>query len=156
MAEIVLTKEGYKKLEDELDYYIKVKRPEMAERVKLAREFGDLSENAEYDAAKDEQGMAESHIRELEATLKYATIIDGDSISTSTVSMGCFVKIHDLELDEKQEFKIVGSAESNYIENKLSNESLLGQALLGKKKNEVVEVKAPAGVSKYKIIGIRK
>ena len=156
MADIVLTKEGYKKLEDELDFYIKKKRPEAAERVKLAREFGDLSENAEYDAAKDEQGIVEGHIRELEETLKLAKVIDGEDIDTTVVSVGCFVKIHDLEYDEKEEFKIVGSAEANYAEHKISNESILGAALIGHKKNEIVEVKAPAGVSQYKILNIRK
>ena len=97
MEEIVLTTEGYKKLEQELDHYIKVKRPEAAEKVKLAREFGDLSENAEYDAAKDEQGIVEARIRELEETLKRAKIIDGEAIDTTVVSVGCFVKLHDLE-----------------------------------------------------------
>jgi len=156
MAEIVLTTEGYKKLEEELDFYIKVKRPEAAEKVKTAREFGDLSENAEYDAAKDEQGIVEAHIRELEETLKQAKVIDGEAIDTTTVSVGCFVKIHDLEYDEKDEFKIVGSAEANYSEGKISNESVLGAALIGRKKNDIVEVRAPAGVSKYKILNIRK
>ena len=156
MADIVLTPEGYKKLEEELDLYIKVKRREAAERVKVAREFGDLSENAEYDAAKDEQGVVEAHIRELEETLKRAVVIDGEAIDTTTVSVGCFVKIHDLEYDEKDEFKIVGSAEANYAEHKISNESVLGAALLGHKKNDIVEVRAPAGVSQYKILNIRK
>ena len=156
MEEIVLTTEGYKKLEQELDHYIKVKRPEAAEKVKLAREFGDLSENAEYDAAKDEQGIVEARIRELEETLKRAKIIDGEAIDTTVVSVGCFVKIHDLEYDEKDEFKIVGSAEANYAERKISNESVLGAALLGLKKNDVVEVRAPAGVSQFKILNIRK
>ena len=156
MAEIVLTTEGYKKLEEELDYYIKVKRPEAAEKVKTAREFGDLSENAEYDAAKDEQGIVEAHIRELEETLNRAKVIDGEAIDTTVVSMGCYVKIHDLEYDEKDEFKIVGSAEANYAERKISNESVLGAALIGHKKNEIVEVRAPAGVSQYKILNIRK
>ena len=143
MADIVLTTEGYKKLEEELDYYVKVKRAEAAEKVKTAREFGDLSENAEYDAAKDEQGIVEAHIRELEETLKRAQVIDGEAIDTTVVSVGCFVKIHDLEYDEKDEFKI-------------SNESVLGAALIGRKKNEIVEVRAPAGVSQYKILNIRK
>ena len=156
MADIVLTTEGYKKLEEELDYYVKVKRAEAAEKVKTAREFGDLSENAEYDAAKDEQGIVEAHIRELEETLKRAQVIDGEAIDTTVVSVGCFVKIHDLEYDEKDEFKIVGSAEANYAEHKISNESVLGAALIGRKKNEIVEVRAPAGVSQYKILNIRK
>ena len=156
MAEIVLTPEGYKKLQDELDYYIQVKRPEAAERVKLARELGDLSENAEYDAAKNDQGMIEGHIRELEETLKLAKVIDGDAIDTTVVSVGCFVKLHDLEYDEIEEYKVVGSAEANYAEHKISNESLLGAALIGHKVKDVVEVKAPAGVSQYKILNIRK
>ena len=156
MAEIVLTTEGYKKLEEELDFYVKVKRAEAAEKVKTAREFGDLSENAEYDAAKDEQGIVEARIRELEETLKRAKIIDGEAIDTNIVSVGCFVKIHDLEYDEKDEFKIVGSAEANYAEHKISNESVIGAALIGRKKNDIVEVRAPAGVSQYKILNIRK
>ena len=156
MAEIVLTTEGYKKLEEELDFYVKVKRAEAAEKVKTAREFGDLSENAEYDAAKDEQGIVEAHIRELEEILKQAKIVDGEAIDTTTVSVGCFVKIHDLEYDEKDEYKIVGSAEANFAEHKISNESVLGAALLGHKKNDIVEVRAPAGVSQYKILNIRK
>ena len=156
MAEIVLTPEGYKNLQDELDYYIQVKRPEAAERVKLARELGDLSENAEYDAAKDDQGIVEGHIRELEETLKLAKVIDGDAIDTTVVSVGCYVNLHDIEYDEKEEYKIVGSAEANYAEHKISNESLLGAALIGHKVGDVVEVRAPAGVSQYKILGIRK
>ena len=156
MEEIVLTTEGYKKLEQELDHYIKVKRPEAAEKVKLAREFGDLSENAEYDAAKDEQGIVEAHIRELEETLKRAKIIDGEAIDTTIVSVGCFVKIHDIEYDEIDEYKLVGSAEANYAEHKISNESVLGAALIGHKVNDIVEVRAPAGVSQYKVLNIRK
>ncbi|MBQ9369958.1 MAG: transcription elongation factor GreA [Clostridia bacterium] len=156
MEEIVLTPEGYKKLQEELDYYIQVKRPEAAERVKQARELGDLSENAEYDAAKNDQGIIEGHIRELDETLKRAKVIDGDAIDTKSVSVGCFVKIHDIEYDEIEEYKIVGSAEANYAEHKISNESILGASLLGHKVGDVVEVRAPAGVSEYKILGIRK
>ena len=156
MAEIVLTREGYKKLEAELDHLIKVERPEAAKRIEIARGFGDLSENAEYDAAKDAQGLVEARIREIEETLKFAKVIDGEAIDTTVVSVGCVVEIHDLEYDEKEEFKIVGTAEANYSEHKLSNESVLGAALLGRKKGDVVDVKAPAGVSQYKILNIRK
>lgn len=156
MAEIILTREGYKKLEEELDNLIKVERPEAARRIEVARGFGDLSENAEYDAAKDAQGIVEARIRELEETLRLAKVIDGEAIDTNVVSVGCVVEVHDLEYDEKEEFKIVGTAEANYSEHKLSNESVLGAALIGRKKNEIVEVKAPAGVSKYKILNIRK
>ncbi|NCA66938.1 MAG: transcription elongation factor GreA [Clostridia bacterium] len=154
--EIYLTKAGYKQLDEELDNLIKVKRPEMAERVKLAREFGDLSENAEYDAAKDEQGMVEGKIRELEATLKNAILIDDKEINTKAVSVGCTVKLLDIDYDETVEYQIVGTAEANYTEGKISNQSLLGAALLGKSVNTVVEVKAPAGIGHYKIIKIGK
>lgn len=154
--EIYLTKAGYKKLDEELDYLIKVKRPEMAERVKAAREFGDLSENAEYDAAKDEQGMVEGKIRELEATLKYAIVIEDDKIDTKVVSVGGTVKIHDLDYDEILEYQIVGTAEADFSENKISNQSLLGMALLGKAEGVTVEVKAPAGIGQYKILKIGK
>lgn len=154
--EIYLTKAGYKKLDEELDFLIKVKRPEMAERVKLAREFGDLSENAEYDAAKDEQGMIEGKIREIEATLKYAILIDDEKIDTRVVSVGCMVKIHDLDYDEVLEYQLVGTAEANFSEGKISNQSLLGMALLGKAEGSTVEVKAPAGIGHYKILKIGK
>ena len=156
MADIFLTKEGYKAKEEELDYYIKVKRPAAAEQVKLARELGDLSENAEYDAAKNDQGEIEAKIRELEEILKHAKIIDGSAIDTTVVSVGCFVKIHDIEYDEIEEYKLVGSAEANFSEKKISNESLLGAALIGSKVGDIVEVKAPAGVSQYKVLNIRK
>ena len=156
MEDIVLTREGYKALHEELEHYISVKRAEAAERVKVARDFGDLSENSEYDAAKEDQGVVEARIREIEETLKRAKIIDGEAIDTTTVSVGCFVKVHDIEYDEKNEYKLVGSAEANYAENKISNESALGSALIGHKVGDVIEVKAPAGVSSFKILGIRK
>ena len=156
MADIILTTEGYKEKEAELEHLIKVKRAEAAERVKTAREFGDLSENAEYDAAKTDQGLIEARIRELEETLKRAKIIDGEAIDTTTVSVGCFVRIHALDYDEKSEYKLVGSAEANFAENKISNESPLGAALIGHKVGETIEVKAPAGVYSVKILGIRK
>ena len=156
MADIILTTEGYKEKEAELEHLIKVKRAEAAERVKTAREFGDLSENAEYDAAKTDQGLIEARIRELEETLKRAKIIDGEAIDTTTVSVGCFVRVHDLDYDEKSEYKLVGSAEANFAENKISNESPLGAALIGHKVGETIEVKAPAGVYSVKILGIRK
>ena len=156
MADIILTTEGYKEKEAELEHLIKVKRAEAAARVKTAREFGDLSENAEYDAAKTDQGLIEARIRELEETLKRAKIIDGEAIDTTTVSVGCFVRVHDLDYDEKSEYKLVGSAEANFAENKISNESPLGAALIGHKVGETIEVKAPAGVYSVKILGIRK
>jgi len=153
---IYLTKAGYQKLDEELDYLIKIKRPEMAERVKLAREFGDLSENAEYDAAKDEQGMVEGKIREIEATLKNATIIDDKVINNKIISVGSKVTIQDLDYDEMLEYQIVSTAEANFSEGKISNQALLGAAVMGKKVGDTVEVKAPAGVGHYKIIKIGK
>ena len=156
MADIVLTREGFKKYEEELEYLIKVKRAEAVESVKAAREQGDLSENADYDAAKEDQGILEARIREIEEILKRAKIIDGEAIDTTTVSVGCFVTIYDLEYDEQSEYKLVGSAEANYAENKISNESPLGAAIIGHKVGDLVEVKAPAGVVEFKILNIRK
>lgn len=154
--EIYLTKAGYKQLDDELDYLIKVKRPEMAERVKLAREYGDLSENAEYDAAKDEQGMVEGKIREIEATLKNAIIIDDKVINNKVISVGSKVTIHDIDYDEILEYQIVSTAEANFSEGKISNQALLGAALMGKTVGASVEVRAPAGIGHYKVIKIGK
>jgi len=155
MAEVILTPEGKKKLEEELDFYITVKRPEAAKNIEIARGFGDLSENAEYDAAKDAQGAIEAHIRYLEETLRGAKIITS-AIDTTVVSVGCIVAVHDIEFDEEVEYKIVGSAEANYAESKISNESALGAALIGAKVGDVVDVKAPAGVCQYKVLNIRK
>ena len=156
MEEIVLTKEGYKKLQEELDYYIKVKRPEAAKNIEIARGFGDLSENAEYDAAKDAQGRIEGHIRYLEETLKSARVIDGEAIDTTTVSIGCFVEILDIEYDEVAEYKIVSSAEANFAEHKISDKSVIGAALIGRKVNDVVDVQTMDGVSQYKVLNIHK
>ena len=156
MEEIILTTEGHKKLLQELDYYIKVKRPEAAKKVELARGFGDLSENAEYDAAKDDQGIIEAHIRELEEILKHAKIIDGEAIDTTVVSIGCYVKLHDLEYDEIAEYKIVSSAEANFAEKKISDKSVIGAALIGRKVNDIVDVQTMDGVTQYKILNIRK
>ena len=154
---IILTKEGYKKLEEELDFLVKVKRGEAAERVKLAREFGDLSENAEYDAAKEDQGRLEAKILEIEATLKYAKVIDESDLDLSVVSVGCVVKMHDEDMDEVVEYKLVGAAEANYEEGTISNKAPLGLAILGKKVGDRAEVKAPNGsIYFYKILSISK
>ncbi|MBR2984566.1 MAG: transcription elongation factor GreA [Clostridia bacterium] len=154
---IILTKEGYKKLEEELEILVKEKRGEAAERVKQAREFGDLSENAEYDAAKEDQGRLEAKILEIEATLKYAKVIDDSELDLSVISVGCVVKMHDEDMDEVVEYKLVGAAEANYEEGSISNKSPLGQAILGKKVGDRAEVKAPNGIIYfYKILSISK
>lgn len=154
--EVLLTQEGYDKLETELNYLRTEKRAEIADRIKVALGFGDLSENSEYDEAKTAQAENETRIVELEDKLRHAKIIDQKDINTETVQVGNIVKVLDMEFDEKIEYQIVGSTEVNLAENKISNESPLGAALLGAKKNNVVEVNAPAGVMKYKILSIKK
>ena len=154
--EVILTQEGYNKLEEELNYLKTEKRAEIADRIKVALGFGDLSENSEYDEAKNAQAENENKIAELENKLRYAKIIDEKNIDTETVQIGNTVKVLDKELDEKIDYIIVGSTEVNLVENKISNESPLGRALLGAKKNQVVEVEAPAGTLKYKILSIKK
>ena len=154
--EVILTQEGYDKLEEELNYLRTEKRSEIAERIKVALGFGDLSENSEYDEAKNAQAENEVKIAELEDKIRHAKIIDEKEIDTETVQIGNIVKVLDMEFDEKIEYTIVGSTEVNLAENKISNESPLGAALLGEKKNKVVEVNAPAGVIKYKILSIKK
>ena len=154
--EVLLTQEGYDNLEKELNYLRTEKRAEIADRIKVALGFGDLSENSEYDEAKNAQAENENKIAELENKIRYAKIIDEKEIDTETVQVGNIVKVLDMEFDEKIEYTIVGSTEVNLAENKISNESPLGSALLGAKKNNVVEVNAPAGVMKYKILSIKK
>ncbi len=154
--EVILTQEGYDNLEKELNYLRTEKRGEVAERIKVALGFGDLSENSEYDEAKNAQAENEMKIAELENKLRYAKIIDEKEIDTETVQVGNIVKVLDMEFDEKIEYTIVGSTEVNLAENRISNESPLGEALLGARKNNVVEVKAPAGIMKYKILSIKK
>ena len=154
--EVILTQEGYDKLDNELTYLKTEKRAEIADRIKVALGFGDLSENSEYDEAKNAQAENEIKIAELENKLRHAKIIDEKEIDTTTVQIGNTVKVLDMEFDEKVEYTIVGSTEGNLAENKISNESPLGSALLGAKKNQIVEVKAPAGIMKYKILSITK
>ena len=154
--EVLLTQEGYDKLEAELNYLKTEKRAEVADRIKVALGFGDLSENSEYDEAKTAQAENENRIVELEDKLRHAKIIDQKDINTDTVQVGNIVKVLDMEFDEKIEYQIVGSTEVNLAENKISNESPLGAALLGAKKNKIVEVNAPGGVMKYKILSIKK
>lgn len=154
--EVILTQEGYDKLEEELNYLKTEKRAEIADRIKVALGFGDLSENSEYDEAKTAQAENETRIVELEDKLRHAKIIDQKDINTDTVQVGNIVRVLDMEFDEKIEYQIVGSTEVNLAENKISNESPLGEALLGAKRNNVVEVNAPGGVMKYKILSIKK
>ncbi len=154
--EVILTQEGFDKLEKELEKLKTETRAEIAERIKVALGFGDLSENSEYDEAKNAQAENENKIVELEKKLRLAKIIDESEIDTKTVQVGNTVKVFDEEFDEEVEYTIVGSTEVNLAENKISNESPLGAALLGKKKNAVIEVQIPDGIAKYKILSIRK
>lgn len=154
--EIILTESGYKKLEEELAYLKGPKKMQVAERIKIAREYGDLSENSEYDEAKNEQALLETKIGELENTLRLAKVVDDDEISTRVVGVGVSVKVHDFEFDEDLTYTIVGAAEADLADNKLSNDSPVGKALIGKKKNDVVEVETPGGVIKYKILSITR
>ena len=152
----ILTSEGLKKLEDELDDLIVVKRKEVAQKIKEAREQGDLSENAEYDAAKDEQRDIEARIEEIEKILKNAEIVDEDEVSLDTINIGCQVKILDCEFDEELIYKIVGSTEANSLKGKISNESPVGRALIGKKVGEMVSVETQVGTVQYKVLDIQK
>ena len=154
--DVILTQEGYDNLDKELNYLKTEKRAEIAERIKVALGFGDLSENSEYDEAKTAQAENEVKIAELENKLRHAKIIDEKEIDTDIVQIGNTVKVLDIEFNEKVEYTIVGSTEVNLAENKISNESPLGEALLGAKKNETVDVNAPAGVMQYKILDIKK
>lgn len=154
--DIILTEEGYKKLEEQLKYLKGPKKMENAERIKIARDYGDLSENSEYEEAKNEQSLLDTKIAELENTLRLAKVVDDDDVSTRTVGVGAKVKIHDYEFDEDVEYSIVGAAEADLASGKISNTSPVGKALLGRKKNEIVEVETPAGITKYKILAITR
>ena len=154
--EVLLTQEGYDNLEKELEYLKTEKRAEISERIRVALGFGDLSENSEYDEAKNAQASNEIKIAELENKLRYARIIDESEIDNKTVQVGNRVKVLDMEYDEEAEYTIVGSTEVDLAQNKISNESPIGKALLGDKKNQVVEVHAPAGIMKYKILAIAR
>ncbi len=154
--EVLLTQEGYNNIEKELEFLSTEKRAEIAERIKIALGFGDLSENSEYDEAKNAQAANETKIAELENKLRYAKIIDESEIDTKTVQVGNTVKVLDMEFDEEESYTIVGSTEVDLSQNKISNESPIGSALMGAKKGQVVEAQAPAGVIKYKIVSITK
>ena len=152
----LMTYAGLKKLEDELHYLKVVRRKEVAEKIKEAREQGDLSENAEYDAAKDEQRDIEARIEELEAILKNAEVVVEDEADTEKINVGCKVLVYDEEFEEEVEFKIVGSTEANSLQGKISNESPLGKALIGAKVGDEISVEAPAGMMNYKILKIER
>lgn len=153
---VLLTQEGYDKLEKELEYLRTEKRAEVAERIKVALGFGDLSENSEYDEAKTAQAENEAKIADLENKIRYAKIIDESEIDTKTVQVGNVVKVFDMEFEEEETYTIVGSTEVDLSQNKISNESPIGLALMGAKKNQIVEVNAPAGIIKYKVLSITK
>lgn len=156
---VVLTYEGLKKMEVELEELKTVKRKEVAEKIKEARGQGDLSENAEYDAAKEEQGEIESRIVVLEKMLRNAEVIDDDEVSEDIISVGCKVRIWDAEFDEEVDYAIVGSAEAdpmNLVNGKISNESPVGQGLLGHKVGDVVAIETPGGTVEFKVLSISR
>ena len=153
---VILTREGLKQLEEELEYLRAVKRQEVAERLKEAIALGDLSENSEYDDAKNEQAFTEGRILELEKMVRNAVVIEDGDMAEGVVSLGCFVKVRDIEFDEIMEYKIVGTVEADPMDNRISNESPVGRALLGHKAGEIIEVEAPVGVIKLEIIEVSR
>lgn len=152
----ILTYAGLKALEEELENLKVVKRKEVAAKIKEAREQGDLSENAEYDAAKDEQRDIEARIEEIEKILKNAEVVVEDEVDFDKINIGCSVLVYDKEFDEEIQFKIVGSTEANSLQGKISNESPVGQALLGKKVGDEILVETQAGVMEYKVLKIER
>ncbi len=152
----ILTYAGLKKYEEELQDLKVNRRKEVAQKIKEAREQGDLSENAEYDAAKDEQRDIEARIEELEKLLKNAEVVVEDEVELDKISIGCQVKVYDMEFDEEIEFRLVGSTEANSLQNKISNESPVGHALIGRKVGDVVDVETQAGVIQYKVLDIKR
>ena len=151
-----MSREGFNKLQEELEYLVTVKRKEVADKLKEARSYGDLSENAEYDEAKNEQGMLEAQIADLEATIANAIIVDDGDLSLDEVGVGSFVKLKDFDLNEIIEYQIVGSTESDPDNNKISDESPIGKACLKKKVGDVFEVEAPIGALKFEVLDINK
>jgi transcription elongation factor GreA len=155
VTEIVLTPDGYEKLKQEIDYLSGEKRREIADRIRIAREFGDISENAEYDDAKHEQALLERRISMLLERLRQARVLDASEVTADKVSIGTRVQLEDVDAGETIEYHIVGSAEADPTGNKLSNESPVGKAIIGRKKGETVEVVAPRGSLKFKILDIQ-
>ncbi|KXZ38917.1 transcription elongation factor GreA [Alkalithermobacter thermoalcaliphilus JW-YL-7 = DSM 7308] len=154
--QVLLTEEGYKKIENELEFLKSVRRKEVAERIKVAISFGDISENSEYDEAKNEQAQLEERILKLENMLRNAVIIDEENIDSSVVTIGSTVKVKDLDYDEEVEYTMVGAAEADPYEFKISNESPVGKALLNRKVGEIVEVQVPDGTIKFEILDIKR
>jgi transcription elongation factor GreA len=155
VKEVILTPEGHERLKEEIEFLRTDKRREIADRIRVARDFGDIAENAEYDDAKNEQAMLEHKIALLEERLVHARVIDAGDVDTSVVSIGAKVRLKDMDANETIEYHIVGSAEANPAEHKLSNESPVGKAIMGHKKGETVEVSAPRGSLKFKILDIK-
>jgi transcription elongation factor GreA len=155
VKEVILTPEGYERLKQEIEELSTTKRREVAERIRIAREFGDIAENAEYDDAKNEQMLLEHRIATLEERMRDARVISKKDIAKDVVSIGSKVRLRDVSAKETIEYHIVGSAEANPSENKLSNESPVGKAIIGKKKGETVEVAAPRGKMRFKILEIK-
>lgn len=153
---LILTAEGLKKMTDELDYLKNTKRVEVKEAIAVARSFGDLSENSEYDEAKNEQAKVESRINELEEALKNVVVIDENELSDDVVNLGKIVKVYDEEFDEEDEYNIVGTNEADPLKNNISDQSPIGMALIGKHVGEIAEVEAPDGVIRLKVLEIRK
>jgi transcription elongation factor GreA len=155
MKDVILTPEGYEKLKQEIEHLSTVKRREVADRIRVAREFGDIAENAEYDDAKNEQALLEHRIATLEERLRNARVLSKKDVAKDVVSVGSKVRLRDIAARQTFEYRIVGSAEANPTENKLSNESPVGKAIIGRKKGETVEVEAPRGAMKFKILEIK-
>ena len=155
MKEVILTPEGFEKLKDEIEYLSNDRRREVAERIRVAREFGDIAENAEYDTAKNEQAYLEARIAMLEERLAHSRVVTKKEIKSGEVSIGTKVRLRDVGANKTVEYHIVGSAEADPAENKLSNESPVGKAIMGRKKGDTVEVAAPRGKLKFKIMDIK-
>ena len=155
MKEVILTPEGHKKLQEEIEYLSTTRRQEIAERIRIAREFGDIAENAEYDSAKNDQAHLEARIAMLEERLTNARVVTKKEIKSGEVSIGTKVRLRDVKAGKTVEYHIVGSAEADPASNKLSNESPVGRAIMGRKKGETVEVAAPRGKMTFKIMEVK-
>src|SRR5918992_2034625 len=155
VKEVILTPEGYEKLKQEIEYLSNEKRREVADRIRAAREFGDINENAEYDDAKNEQALLEHQIAKLEERLRDARVLEKGDVKSDVVSVGSLVRLRDIDANKTFEYHIVGSAEADPAESRLSNESPVGKAIMGRKKGETVEVTTPRGALKFKILGIK-
>jgi len=154
--QVVLTEDGLKRLEEELEELKTIKRKEVAEKIKIALSFGDLSENSEYDEAKNEQAMVEARIVQVETMLKNVKVLEADELVTDVVNLGSRIKIRDVEFDEIMEYHLVGSAEADPMNGKISDESPVGKALIGHRVGETVEAETPSGLIQFEILGIQK